>query len=130
MRELDSLGFMRTLVPFICLLVLAGCLERPVVRSPDTELQRLVGQSVTLSGQFELAGKVGPYIHRQGEPVYLVSHGSFTWGPDYERMQGKVVSITGTLHFQHSERGTGGDMVQRPPDYFYLDAETAKFRLE
>jgi hypothetical protein len=121
---------MRALVPFICLLVLAGCSQTAVTHSSDAELQRLVGQSVTLSGQFELYGKVGPYIRRRGEPVYLVPHGSFSWGSDYERVQGKVVSITGTLHFRHFERVAINAMMDQPSDYFYLDAETAKIRLE
>ena len=100
------------------------------MRSSDAELQRLIGQNVTLSGQFEMAGVVGPYIHRQGEPVYLVPHGSFSWGSDYERMQGKVVTIAGTLHFRHFERVATNAMMNQPFDYFYLDAETAKIRLE
>jgi hypothetical protein len=124
---------MRALLSFVVLLTVVGCSHGPVARqatSSDAELQRLVGQSVTLHGRFELAGKVGPYIQRAGEPVYLVPHGSFSWGSDYERMQGKLVSVTGTLRFQHSERAKLSDAVAEPPDYFYLDAETAKIRLE
>jgi len=122
---------MRALLILFCLLIASGCTHSPVARATsDSELQHLVGQSVTLHGQFELAGKVGPYIQRSGEPVYLVPHGSFSWGSDYERMQGKVVSITGVLRFRHFEHATTNDMVDQPSDYFYLDAETAKVRLE
>jgi hypothetical protein len=85
---------------------------------------------VTLSGQFELAGKSGPYIHCSGKPVYLVPHGSFSPDSAYERMQGKVVSITGVLRFRHFDRITTDQPVAQPLDYFYFDAETAKVRLE
>jgi hypothetical protein len=101
-----------------------------VSHGSDAELQQFVGKSATLSGQFELAGKVGPYISRRDEPVYLVPHGTFGWGPEYERMQGKTVSITGILHFQHFERVSTNAMIDRPEDYFYFDAETAKIKLE
>jgi hypothetical protein len=121
---------MRALLTLVCLLVATGCSHGPATRSSDSDLQRQIGQSVTLSGQFELAGKVGPYIRHNGEPVYLVPHGSFTWGPDYQRMQGKVVSVAGILHFQHFERSTTSDSVAQPLDYFYFDAETAQVRLE
>jgi hypothetical protein len=123
---------MRALLTFAFLLIVSGCSHTTArhTASSDPELQRLVGQTVTLRGQFELAGKVGPYIHRSGEPVYLVPHGSFSWGSDYEHMQGKVVSITGTLRFRHFEHITTDEPVSQPFDYFYFDAETAKVRLE
>ena len=122
---------MRALLTFICLLIVSGCSHSPVGRhaATDPELQRLVGQTVTLRGQFELAGKVGPYIHRSGGPVYLVPHGSFSWGPDYDRLQGKVVSITGILRFRHFEHIKTDEPVSQPLDYFYFDAEAAKIRL-
>lgn len=102
--------------------------EESVESNP--ELSRLVGQTVTLRGKFEIAGKVGPYIQRIGEPVYLVPPALFGWGPDYDDMQGKVVSITGTLHFKDFERVAVNEMVAQPSDYFYFDAKTAKVRLE
>jgi hypothetical protein len=85
---------------------------------------------VTLSGRFSLGGKVGPYILRNGEAVYLVPHGSFSWSSEYEPMEGKAVSITGTLHFQHFDQVQTGVLVDQPADYFYFDAETAKVRLK
>jgi hypothetical protein len=129
----STLGSMRALLTFVFLLAVSGCSHSSSGRpdtSSDSKLQRLVEQDVTLRGQFELAGKIGPYIHRTGEPVYLVPHGSFSWGSDYERMQGKVVSISGILHFRHFEQVTTSDSVAQPSDYFYFDAETAKVRLE
>jgi hypothetical protein len=96
----------------------------------DLELQRLVGQTATFSGKFEFAGKVGPYIHRAGEPVYLMPHGSFSWGSEYEKMQGKVVSITGILRFRHFDRVKTNTFSDQPADYYYFDAEKTKIRLE
>src|SRR5689334_15190017 len=98
------------------LLLLTGCkTDRPRVvpsdsdlehvASSEPDLQHSIGQRVTLRGRFELAGKIGPYIHRTGEPVYLVpAKLPFSWGSEYQRMQGKIVNITGTLHFRHFER--------------------------
>lgn len=96
---------------------------------PDHELQKLVGQTVTLRGQFEIAGKFGPYIHRNGKSIYLLPHGSLDRGSNYELLQGKVVSVTGILRFQHSEHVVD-ESVAQPPDYFYFDAETANLRVE
>jgi hypothetical protein len=121
---------MRVLFTFICLIILSGCSHSSVATGSGSELQHLVGQSVTLSGQFDLTGKIGPYIRCNGESVYLVPHGSFAWGSDYERMQGKVVSVTGVLHLQHYERAATSNSVAQVPDYFYFDAETARVRLE
>lgn len=117
---------MRALLIFAFLLMVSGCANGPVARSSDTELEGLVGQHVTLSGQFELAGIVGPYIKYNGKQVYLEPQGSFRWGSDYERMQGKVVTINGVLHFRHFEPSD----VQHPPDHFYFDAENAKVELK
>ena len=124
---------MRSILTAFCLLVCAGCAHGPVVRngvSPDQALQCYVGQPVTLRGRFDLAGKVGPCIHWSGEPVYLVPHGSFAWSADYKRMQGKILSITGVLCFRHFDRVVVGEMVEQPFDYYYFDAETAKFTVD
>ena len=96
----------------------------------DEDLRPLVGKTLTLDGGFWLNGKVGPYIERHSTLVYLVPHSPFSWGSDYEHMQGKVVKITGTLHFQHFERVPTGESTNRPADYYYFDAETAKIRLK
>jgi hypothetical protein len=121
-----SLGSMRALVSIVLLLTVCGC-ARSHDTALDPELQRLVGQTATLRGKLELGGKVGPYIDRTGEPVYLVPQGSFGWSSEY---QGKVVSITGILHFRHFDRIKTNEFFDRPADYFYFDAETAKIRPE
>ena len=133
MAQVPELSDMRYLFIFVSLLIVAGCSNAPIAHDTaisDSALQHLVGKTVTLHGQLELAGKVGPYIHRNGAPVYLVPSSSFNWGSDYERMQGKAVSITGVLRFRHFENAGTSGMVDQPSDYFYLDAETAKVRLE
>lgn len=90
----------------------------------------MVGRTVTLKGQFEIAGKYGPYIQRNGKSIYLLPHDSLHPGSNYEAMQGKVVSVTGILRFQHFDHGTAADSVAQPSDYFYFDEETAKLRTE
>jgi hypothetical protein len=118
---------MRAFLIFVGLLVLSGCSHETTQNTPPApELQSLVGQTVTLRGQFELAGKVGPYIHYGEQPVYLVPTLSSGLGPDYARMQGKVVNVTGVLHFYHATPVATNDSIARPVDYFYFDAGTAK----
>ena len=117
---------MRALITFVCLLTISGCANKPVAHSSASGLDRLVGQNVTLSGEFDLNGVVAPYITYNGEEVYLEPHGSFTWGSNYRRLQGKVVGISGVLHFRHFEPSDD----QHPPDYFYFDAETSKVELK
>jgi hypothetical protein len=121
---------MRALLTLVCLLVASGCSPNPAAHSSASKLEEQVGQSVTLTGQFELAGKVGPYIQYDGRPVYLVPHGSLSRSSDYERVQGKTVSVTGILRHQHFEHTAVSDAVAQPVDYFYFDADTAQVRLE
>ncbi len=120
-------GHMRAFPILISLMILTGCANQPVADSSAPDLQRLVGQSVTLSGKFELAGKEGPYIYCNGRPVYLVAQGSYSRGSEYDSLQGKEVSISGVLHFRHFERAKTSDVIEQVPvDFFYFDAETAK----
>ena len=123
-------GPMRVFLTFICLLVLSGCANAPVAGNASTDLERMVGQAVTLSGKFELYGKMGPYIYYNGQPVYLVPQGSFTWGSQYDSFEGKEVSINGVLHFRHFERARTSDVVEQPLDFYYFDPETAKVGLK
>jgi hypothetical protein len=132
-KQTDIQPSMRVLLTFVVLVAVSGCSNNHTslpAPASDPELKHLVGQTVELRGQFSLRGKVAPYVQVSGEPVYLMPHGSFSWGSDYERMEGKIVSVSGVLHFQHFEHGKVDDSVAQPHDYFYFDAETAKVRLE
>jgi hypothetical protein len=120
---------MRYFLTFLCLLIVSGCAEQPVAGGSETDLQSQVGQNVTLSGKFELYGKIGPFIYYNGQPVYLVPQGSYKWGPEYDRMEGQVVNVSGVLNFRHFPR-TSMSTVEQPVDYFYFDAETAKVELK
>jgi hypothetical protein len=93
--------------------------------------QALIGKQITIQGKFSLLGKAGPYVVLDKQQVvYLVSRGSFTWGTPYSEMEGKLVAATGTLRFFHSpESSPAGQTKARPPDYFYLEVETAQVRL-
>ena len=98
--------------------------------TPDAELQKHVGENVTMHGQFSLYGKIGPFILVAGRPIYLVPHGSFSWGEPYASMEGQDVRVTGTLRFAHDPEPPPGDSpVARAPDHFYFEAETAKVEL-
>ncbi|HEY6047099.1 MAG TPA: hypothetical protein VIU65_10890 [Pyrinomonadaceae bacterium] len=76
-------------------------------------------------GKFSMRGIVGPFIHIDDGLIYLKSDGNYSWGKEFERMEGKDVRVTGTLEFRHYEASPG----QHPPDYFYFRAETAKIEL-
>ena len=126
----------RALVTISLLFILLGCVHGPTGGSADTsdsELQRFVGQKVTLHGPFELTGKFGPYIvYRNRKSVYLEPSGSGTWGPEYDAFQGKIVSVTGILRFRHFKHFTPPDSRAwaQPYDYFYFDAEKARIALD
>ncbi len=96
----------------------------------ETELRQHLGEQVTLRGPFSLRGKVGPYILVRDRPVYLVSHGTFSWGERYEQLEGRDVSVTGTLRFAHyPEASRNGLPLGRPADHFYFEAASAKVEL-
>jgi TonB family protein len=98
----------------------------------DVDLSTLVGQQVTLRGQFSMRGKIGPFIVVSGKNVYLEPRGSFSWGKHYSRMQGKHVSVTGTLRFYKAPPAREHDdsVAAGLPEYFYFEAEHAIVRLE
>ena len=121
---------MRAITIFFCLLIVSGCASGPVAGNSSTDLERMVGQDVTLSGKFELYGKMGPFIYCNGQPVYLVPQGSYTWGSQYDSLQGKEVSISGVLHYRHFERARTSDVVEQPLEFYYFDPETAKVGLK
>jgi hypothetical protein len=125
--------FMRALFTLTLVLVVSGCgytLTGGRRLTPDTNPKAYIGKTVTLHGEFKMQGKPGPYIQTLAAPVYLVPHGSFSWGSDYQRLENKAVSVTGTLQFRHFEPAVAGDEVEQPRDYFFLDAETAKIRVK
>jgi hypothetical protein len=100
---------------------------------PYNELGSLIGQRVTLRGEFSLRGKVGPYVLVSDKPVYIVPTGSFGWGRRYSRMEGKMVSVTGTLHFFKAPpqpKPTGSIPMAWVSDYFYFEAESARVQID
>jgi hypothetical protein len=122
----------------IPILVLAGGCDHPRSTPEDTTaasyevLHTLIGKQVTVRGKFSLRGKFGPLVLLDNQQVvYLVPTGaSFTWGEPYPEMEGKLVTVTGTLSFYHAPKAEPADRAfARAPDYFYLEAETAHVRL-
>src|SRR5207237_10477947 len=96
----------------------------------DTELQRHLGESVTLHGRFSLRGKTGPFILVGSRPIYLEASGSFAWGERYAKLEGREVSVTGILRFAHYPAVTQkSSPVARASDHFYFEAETARIDL-
>lgn len=95
------------------------------------QLRASIGKQITIRGKFSLRGVVGPYVLLSNQQVvYVVPRGSFTWGKPYSEMEGKLVAATGTLGFFHSPDVPPEQQARaRPPDYFYLEAETTQLRL-
>jgi|SRR5215471_11135922 len=98
----------------------------------EVHLAALVGRQVTLRGRFSMRGKIGPFIVVYGKNVYLEPSGSYSWGKHYSRMEGKRVSVTGTLRLykappvpEHHDHDAAG-----LPEYFYFEAEHAIVRLD
>jgi len=125
-------------ISLAAILAAAGCSQRALTptpapapfdltSAPDTELQKHLGENVTMHGQFSLYGKTGPFIRVGGRPIYVVPQGSFSWGESYASMEGQDVRVTGTLRFAHYPEPPPGDSpVARASDHFYFEAETAK----
>ena len=96
----------------------------------DSELQRHLGESVTLHGRFSLRGKTGPFILVGTRPIYLEASGSFVWDERYAKMEGRDVSVTGTLRFAHyADEAQKSLPVARASDHFYFEAKTARVEL-
>ncbi len=96
----------------------------------DKELQRHLGESVTMHGRFSLRGKTGPFILVGTRPIYLEAVSSFIWSDTYAKMEGRKVRVTGTLRFAHYENGSQKSLpAARPSDHFYFEAETARIEL-
>ena len=132
---------MNTFLSISLAAILAGCSQRALAPTPapapfdlagapDAEMQKHVGENVTMHGQFSLYGKIGPFILVAGRPIYLVAHGSFSWGERYASMEGQDVRVIGTLRFAHEPEPPPGDSpVARASDHFYFEAETVKVEL-
>ena len=103
----------------------------PATTAPAADdLCFVVGQPVTLRGIFSLRGKLGPFVMIGHKGVYLIAERSFSWGPAYERMEGKWVTLTGTLLFFKAPPVREGPIAEaRPPDHYYMEAESARVQL-
>ena len=87
----------------------------------------VVGQPVTLRGEFSLRGKIGPFVLIGASPVYLIARGSSSSGPSYESMEGKMVTLTGTLRFNKAAPAPTGPLAEaRLPDHYYMEADSAR----
>jgi hypothetical protein len=140
--ELDGMNI-RLAISLAILFATVGCPHRasvpPAVQpatpvnltsAADSELQKHLGERVTMQGQFSLRGKVGPFILVGGRPIYLVPKGTFSWGEPYAKMEGQNVHVTGTLRFAHYPVSPPEALPEgRPADHFYFEAETTKVEL-
>lgn len=121
----------------ITIVVLAGGCAHPrstpkgPIAASNGVSPALIGKQITIHGKFSLRGKIGPFIELDNHRlVYLVHKGSFTWGPPYSEMEGKLVAATGTLRFYHAPPAEPTDQpAARLPDFFYFEPETAQLRL-
>jgi len=101
-----------------------------LTNASDAELQQHVGELVTMRGKFSLRGKIAPFILVAGRPIYIKPSGSFSWGKDYAKMEGRGVRVMGTLRFAHYPAPPPEALpVGRAQDHFYFEAETAKIEL-
>jgi hypothetical protein len=99
-------------------------------RAKSDDLCVVVGQPVTLRGEFSLRGKTGPFVVIGDRPVYLVAGVSFSWGPTYANLEGRMVTLTGTLRFYKAPPAPGGRLAEgRLPDHYYMEAESARVEL-
>ena len=59
--------------------------------------------------------------------VYLIAGGSFSWGREYGRIEGKMVTISGMLRFFKAPPVREGPIAEaRAPDHYYMEAENAR----
>jgi hypothetical protein len=127
--------------------ILAGSCNNP--RSPSQHAiaasndisqvsQELVGKRIKVRGQFSLRCKAPECIVLDhGQTVYLVSTkadptvgDSYSSKSPHSDMDGKLVTVTGTLRFYRDSSATTKNLAeQRPPDHFYFDGENLEVRL-
>ncbi len=118
------------LIAFLCLCCSRSTPEGATAVSDEVS-QALVGKGITIHGRFSLRCKVGACIGLDNrQVVYLVSHGSFTWGKPYSEMDGKLVAATGTLRlYQEPPAKPAERAVQHVPDFLYFEVERVQLRL-
>src|SRR4051812_37431589 len=105
---------MRALLALTLLLVATGCsytLTGGYRGNPNEDLRPFIHEKVTVHGEFVLTGKPAPYVQTHAGRVYLVPKASFSWGPDYQRLQRKIVNVTGILHFRHFDPVAASETV-------------------
>jgi hypothetical protein len=91
----------------------------------EAELQKHLGQRVTVRGKFSMGGLVGPYVRYGDREISVYRKSSFSYGKEYGRMEGREVRLTGILRFEHFEPSP----EQHPPDFFYFEGETVQIEL-
>jgi hypothetical protein len=93
--------------------------------------QKLVGKQITLRGTFSRRCKVPACVLLDNQQVVDIEPRSSLWREpeSYAEMEGKRVAAAGTLMFYHAPDAKPLVPVQRPPDHFYLEAETTRLRL-
>jgi hypothetical protein len=125
----------RLSILFVLALAAGGCTQREVISTSAAadELQPLVGQSITVTGEFRLPGKLGPYITTSRGQIYVLPS-SFA-SEHYAQMDRQQISATGVLHHQHYERpltpSQSADVpVAAPPqDHYYFQAASTQIKL-
>ena len=132
LRGKYRMGGVCVLTACVLLLFGTGCSSEKSQANPDPALASLVGKRVTLHGEYFVEGKMGPYIENSGRSVYLLPHlpfdGEVRWRDS--SFEHKMVSVTGTLRFQHFDPPKIDIQGDVPADYFYFDQETSKIQLE
>jgi hypothetical protein len=93
---------------------------------PKEKLHQYEGRLVEVRGKFSLYGVVGPFVIIPDGAIYIEPEGSFSWGDEYGRIEGRQTTVTGVLHFRRYKRSN----EQHPPDHFYFWAETARVKLK
>jgi hypothetical protein len=108
----------------------SGCTQK-VAPAPETKdkLPTLIGQSLTVTGEFKLFGKLGPYITTSGEEIYILP--SSNASQRFELLDGRQVSAAGVLRYQHYEHPIAHQPaavpVPSPPqDHYYFSADTVR----
>ena len=109
------------------MVTLCGCTEpTPTTHVADSadNLQEMVGQKVTLQGEYELSGKLGPFVLTSIGQVYILGARSLDGLFD-----GKTVTVKGVLRHRSGDVGSVPEGVTAMPDHYYCDHETAQLAI-